>query len=86
MGTKVIALGHRVRDKISGFTGVVTSFSKHLNGCDRVWISPPIDKDGKMIDGSWFDIVQLEVLEENVIPVQEGTVKSPPGGPPSRVK
>lgn len=78
-------LGKKVKDKISGFTGIVTSHATHMNGCDRVWISPPVDKDGKLIDGAWFDVVQLEVLPDEAIKPQV-LEQQKPGGPVSTIK
>jgi hypothetical protein len=37
----VIDLGSTVRDKITGFKGIVTSRAVHMNGCDRYWVQPP---------------------------------------------
>jgi hypothetical protein len=79
-----VKLGQKVRDKISGFSGIVTSYAKHLNGCDRAWISPPVDKDGKLMDGSWFDVVQLEAIEEAALVTQQTNEKL--GGPVSKIK
>lgn len=85
----MIKLGQRVRDRISGFSGVVTAYSQHLNGCDRVWISPPVDKDGKIVEGMWIDIYSLDVVDEqNCIlpPETQKAIAEKPGGPPSRIK
>ena len=59
-----IQLGARVRSNISGFAGMVCSRSEHLNGCNRYWIQPPVDKDGKLPDGMWMDEAELVVVEE----------------------
>ena len=82
----MIELGDKVKCVISGFVGVVTSHATHLNGCDRVWVSPPTDKDGKLIDGSWFDTIQLEVVEKSVVKKAVVSIETKPGGPPSRIK
>lgn len=78
-----IKLGQKVKCKISGFTGLATAHSKHLFGCDRFWVQPPVDKDGKFVDGCWMDELSLEVIEEKVH-IPETFSKT--GGPPSKVK
>lgn len=62
MAKFTIDLGTTVRSNISGFQGMVTSRLEHLNGCNRYWVSPPVDKDGKLQDGYWFDEAELVVI------------------------
>lgn len=62
MSNRLPELGDRVRDKISGFEGVITTHAKHLTGCDRMWVAPKVDRDGKMIDGMWVDIDMLQII------------------------
>jgi len=57
-------LGFKAQDKVTKFTGVVTSISFDLYGCIQAVVSPPVDKDGKDQEGRWFDIARLEILEE----------------------
>ena len=40
----------------------ITIRAKHLAECDRLWVSPPVGSDGKMIEGQWFDIDLLEIV------------------------
>lgn len=74
-------LGLKAKDKITGFEGTIDSRAEALNGCHRYYISPPVDKDGKLRDGGWFDEANLIVKEKKV----EHTPKKT-GGPWSRVK
>lgn len=60
-------LGDKVKCKVTGFTGIVIGKSKHLYGCDRVGVQPPVDKDGKALDAMWADIDAVEVLEKAVV-------------------
>ncbi len=75
------ALGIEAKSNISGFKGVVSARSEHLNGCNRYWIQPSVDKQGKLPDGSWFD-------EEELIPGKKKINRGQDnhGGFPSRVK
>lgn len=55
-------LGTKVRDRVTGFEGVVTSVGFDLYGCIQCVVSPPIDKDGRLPDGRWFDSNRIEVM------------------------
>jgi hypothetical protein len=66
-----VKLGDKARDRITGFTGIVTGYAKHLTGCDTVGLKPQELKDGKTIDSNWFDISQIEVLERSVIKLNQ---------------
>lgn len=57
-----IELGNRVRDRITGFTGIATARYEYLNGCIRWCIQPEgLDKDGKPVEDKVFDEPQLEL-------------------------
>jgi len=88
MTNRQATLGDRVRDRVTKFTGIVVSHAKHLTGCDRLFIEPEVDKEGKRVDGMWVDIDMLDILEPNVIECIEYVVRgTKPGGydlPPSR--
>lgn len=61
-----IQLGDRVKDSITGFTGIVTVVSYWLNGCIRVGVQPEEMKDGKPGEAQHFDAVQLRIVEHAV--------------------
>lgn len=62
-------LGHRVKDKVTGFTGVVTSVGFDLYGCIQAVVTPAADKAGKTQESLWFDVGRLEVKStEPVMP------------------
>jgi hypothetical protein len=58
-----IKLGDRVRDRISGLTGIVTGFHTYLYGCERASITPEEHKDGKPAESFVVDAAQC-VLEK----------------------
>ncbi len=62
--------GTNVKSNISGFKGMITSRSDHLNGCNRYFVNPPVDKDGKLPEGYWFDEAELVKLEEPTLKPQ----------------
>lgn len=55
-------LGSIAIDKITGFTGVLTSRCEFLTGCNRYCIQPQELKDGKPIDSLYFDEAQIEIV------------------------
>lgn len=68
-------LGKTARDRVTGFSGTVSSVSFDLYGCIQAALTPPLDKDGNLVDGRWFDINRLEVTNENRVmplPTWEG--------------
>lgn len=84
-------LGKTAKDRVTGFQGVVSSVSFDLYGCIQVALTPPVDKDGKLVDGRWFDVNRLLVVDESrVMPVPKwgespkkhdyGPAEKPEGG------
>lgn len=53
--------GIEVESNISGFKGMITSRAQHLHSCNRYYVNPKVDKDGKLPDGYWFD--EAEIIE-----------------------
>lgn len=69
-------LGKTAKDRVTGFQGVIATVSFDLYGCVQAAISPPVDKDGKLPDGRWFDVNRLEIVDEKrVMPVPEFAAK-----------
>lgn len=69
--------GTTVKSSISGFTGMVTSRAQHLHGCNRYFVNPPVDKEGKLSDGYWFDEAELIVLGCYAMNKAEKEIKPP---------
>ena len=61
MNDYIKLLGFKGKDKITGFSGVITSISFDLYGCVQLVIQPGLDKDGKQKEGHWFDAKRVEV-------------------------
>ena len=59
MSEFLVELGAEVESNVSRFKGIVTSRAEHLNGCNRYWLSPTIDRDGGLPSGYWFDEGEL---------------------------
>jgi len=60
-------LGHKGKDKVTGFKGVITSLSFDLYGCVTCILSPPLDKDKKIVDGRWFDVTRIEITSKKPV-------------------
>jgi len=74
----MIKLGSKVRDPITGLTGIAVVRSEWLWGCVRIGIQPNEIKDGKPVEETWFDENRLEVV------VKEKGEKSKLTGGPGR--
>lgn len=72
----MIKLGDKVKDTVTGFTGVAVARTEWLNGCTRWNIQPPMKKDGTLPQCESFDEPQLEVLKPSFF-----SRKTDTGGP-----
>ncbi|MFL5327383.1 MAG: hypothetical protein ACJ8C4_00580 [Gemmataceae bacterium] len=77
-------LGIRVKDKITGFVGVVTGFVQYISGCNQVLVAPPVDKDGKRIDSEWFDVQRLERVDDSKVTLDNADHAGADSEPPKR--
>lgn len=59
-------LGDKAKDKITGFSGILTARCEFLTGCNRYCIQPQELKDGKPIDSIYFDEAQIEIISEGI--------------------
>lgn len=59
-------LGKKGKDKITGFAGILTSRCEFLTGCNRYCIQSTELKDGKPIEGIYFDEAQIEIVSEGI--------------------
>ena len=80
-------LGKKVRDKITGMTGVITSKVIYLNGCIQYGVTPAYkdSHNGKYPESTWLDQGQLEILpadQVESIPISEE--ENGEGGPPMK--
>ncbi len=79
-----VALGDRVKDKITGFSGIVTSTTDFLYGCRRIGVRPEELHDGSPISREYFDETELTILQRGV---QEAAVLAPAAAPePERLR
>lgn len=59
----MIRLGQKVRDVVTGFTGIADCRMEWMNGCVRFSVQPPVKKGSAFVpESKSFDQEQLEVL------------------------
>ncbi len=61
-------MGHKAKDVVTGFEGVVDSICFDLYGCVQASINGGLDKEGKFKDGRWFDVKRLKILSYSPAP------------------
>ena len=59
-------LGDKVKDRVTGYTGIITTRTEHLNGCRQYGVNAGIGNDGKMVDGYNIDGEQLELIDKGL--------------------
>ena len=75
-------MGKTVKDRITGYEGVVEVLSFWLTGCVNAGIRGKLDKDGKVPELEYFDTKRLECQEAKKVTMDEEN----PGGPTPRVR
>lgn len=87
--SRPIRLGDRVKDRITGFTGIVICETTWLNGCRRFGLQPEKLHEGKPVEDRYFDEGQLVNVKADVhqptflLPVEAAPKPAiqTPGGP-----
>lgn len=72
----MIKLGSKVKDKITGFSGVVTGRVCYLSGCNQALVAPKVGKDGSFKSAEWFDEQRL-LVDKKAALVQLDNGKNP---------
>jgi len=75
----MIKLGEKVKDKISGLTGIATTRLEYLNGCVQYTISPKLEKGKTELVAYNIDEENLEIIGKKVKIKKNNT-----GGPTMR--
>ena len=75
-------MGQKVKDVITGFSGVVTGKAQYITGCQQVLVVPPVKSDGDSVSGQWLDEDRLEVVDQSRIELP--VTSSGPDMSPSR--
>ena len=71
-------LGLKVKDVITGFTGIVTTVGFDLYGCVQAVVKPSeLSKEGKVQDGEWFDTKRLAIVSTKPVMARPGFIEVP---------
>lgn len=78
----------KVRDRITGFEGVIIGVTQWTTGCARASVQPTMSKKlketgGKMPDAYAIDCLTLEMVEEGPRHVAHVAPGADKGGPPT---
>jgi hypothetical protein len=74
-------LGLKAQDKVTGFSGVITSICFDLYGCVQAIVTPP-NKENKVAEEThsrWFDTKRLKILNKNPV-LRQPDFANVPGG------
>lgn len=74
-------LGDKVKDKVTGFEGIVVAIDEWLNGCRRAGVQAKMKKDGTFRDPAWIDESQLTILKRNAMGKPKSKYSPVRGGP-----
>ena len=64
----MIQLGDKVKDTVSGATGIAIARTEWMHGCVRIFVQAQETKDGKPAETFSVDEPQLVVVENAAVP------------------
>lgn len=79
-----VKLGQKIRDTVTGLTGIAVSVHSYLQGCRRITIQPPMAADGKVPDSYTVDEPQVEIIDDGIMPSVDPTPPVDRRGGPAR--
>lgn len=62
-------LGHKAKDKVTGFSGVITTVCFDLYGCVQAALTPASVDNKAPESSNWYDVNRLIISDERVMPV-----------------
>jgi hypothetical protein len=62
-----ILLGQRVKDKLTGFEGLVTGRAQYITGCDQLLVQPSLNGKGEFVEARWLDEPRLDITESSQV-------------------
>lgn len=73
-----VNLGDKVKDSITGFSGVVVGVTTWLHGCRRITVLPDhLDKEGKLLESQMFDEPQLVLIKAKKVKAGDPSTGGP---------
>lgn len=67
----MVTLGNRVKDSLTGFSGIAMARTEWLYGCARIAIEPQELKDAIPVEMQWFDEQRVVFLAEGMLEISE---------------
>ena len=87
MTTRIEYIGRKVKDVVTGFTGIAIADITYLNGCRQILVMPKVvEKKGTTMEhptGTYVDVEQLKFVGRSVVKLDGPTpkkLKDPGGG------
>ncbi len=80
----MIKMGMTVKDKITGFQGLVTGLCQYISGCNQVLIVPKLDKQGQPAESHWFDEQRCVRVGRTMMTLENDKTPGPDKAAPKR--
>lgn len=78
----MLELGSEGRDRITGFTGILTARHTYITGCDQYSMTPnALNKEGDLKEGYQFDEGRIVIIGAGISVKEVQKDKKNPGGP-----
>jgi len=79
-------LGQEVKEKVTGFTGVIMSQTKYFTGCLHYGVqSRSLTADGRFLDWEYIDESRLELIGDGLMLKIPNESTSAPGHNPPQI-
>lgn len=82
----MVKLGQTVKDRLTGFAGVVTARVEYLTGCAQVCVQPGMKADGDFREARYFDETRIEVTDATPIVIEGASTTDGADSPPPPIK
>ncbi len=61
-----IQLGQQVRDQVTGWQGIATQRMENLDGTCYIFVTPPVETNGKLRKAKFCNEAQLQVIGQGI--------------------
>lgn len=78
------ALGIEMKDRVTGFTGIVTGRIDYITGCNQYTLQPRVKDNGDHVEAKWFDEHRLEQVGTEQVVLDDDHTKG--AGEPGPIK
>jgi hypothetical protein len=72
--------GDKVKEKITGFTGIITGTAFYITGCNQYLVIPKSPKPHESPDGVWYDEERLDLIRKQDVNLKD-TPRKKENGP-----